>query len=108
MNYYLSKYVGTYRIKTEIDKNTNDFCRDISGQLENNNDIYISCQNNIRIYHYGGSTLEVYIPSKGRARNIINGIEQKYGDDIMFNIVETDAEVFCRFKDKNLTKYLIS
>lgn len=28
MNYYLKKYVGKYRVMTETDQTTNDFCKD--------------------------------------------------------------------------------
>lgn len=78
MNYYLSKYVGKYRVKAEIDQETNDFCRDDKGNLENNLDIYIKCADNIKIFHYGGSTLQVYIPSIGKGRNIVRNIYRDY------------------------------
>ena len=71
MNYYLHKYVGKYRVKAAIDQSTNDFCRDEHGNLENNMDVWIKCANGIKIFHYGGSTLQVYIPSIGRGINII-------------------------------------
>lgn len=78
MNYYLHKYVGTYRVKADIDQSTNDFCRDAHGNLENNMDIWIKCANGIKIFHYGKSTLQVYIPSIGRGRNIIKSIYKDY------------------------------
>lgn len=84
MNYYLHKYVGKYRVKAAIDQNTNDFCRDEHGNLENNMDVWIKCANGIKIFHYGGSTLQVYIPSIGRGRNIIKYI---YRDHINPNNV---------------------
>ena len=95
----MHKYVGTYRVKTEIDQRTNDFCRNDKGELENNQDIYIKCAKGIRIYHYGGSTLLAYIPSKGRGRNIIKNESIK---DLIFNIEETDSEVLFKFKDKHM------
>lgn len=95
----MHKYVGTYRIKAEINQQTNDFCRNDKGELENNQDIYIKCAKGIRIYHYGGSTLLVYIPSKGRGRNIIKNETIK---DLIFDIEETDSEVLFKFKDKNM------
>ena len=93
----MHKYVGTYRVKAEIDQRTNDFCRNDKGELENNQDIYIKCAKGTRIYHYGGSTLLAYIPSKGRGRNIIKNETIK---DLIFNIEETDSEVLFKFKDK--------
>ena len=76
-NYYLSKYVKKYRVKSEIDKSTNDFCRDKHGELNNPNDIYIKCANDIKVFHYGGDVLEVYIPSLGRGHNIIKAIAEE-------------------------------
>ncbi|MFG6378181.1 MAG: hypothetical protein K1W19_07685 [Lachnospiraceae bacterium] len=78
MNYYLQKYVGTYRVKAAIDQSTNDFCRDVHGNLENNMDIWIQCANHIKIFHYGGDTLQIYIPSIGRGRNIVRSIYRDY------------------------------
>lgn len=103
MNYYLSKYVGKYRVKAEIDRSTNDFCRDNNGNLCNDLDIYIKCANRIQIYHFGGNILEVYIPSIGRGHNILNAINES-AKDIIFEIRETDKEVLFKVKDKNLEK----
>lgn len=78
MNYYLSKYLGKYRLKAEIDKSTNDFCRDMNGNLDNPNDIWIQCKNDIRIYHYGKDVLEVYIPHIIKGKNIIKAIYRDF------------------------------
>lgn len=104
MNYYLNKYVGTYRVKAEIDKRTNDFCRDEKGNLENNMDIWIKCTNGIKIFHYGGSTLQVYIPSINKGRNILRNI---YRDFI--NKDNTDISVSTIIRDgKLINKEIIS
>lgn len=88
MNYYLSKYVGKYRLKAEIDYDTNDYPRDKkTNELIDNQDIYIKCANNIRVYHYGGRILEVYIPSIGKGRNIVKKI---YADLINSTNVSVD------------------
>lgn len=42
MDYYLQKYVGTYRVKSEYDLDTNDFARDANGNLETDS-TYIKC-----------------------------------------------------------------
>jgi len=78
MNYYLHKYVGKYRVKADIDQSTNDFCRDVHGNLENNMDIWIKCAHGVKIFHYAGNTLQVYIPSIGRGRNIVKSIYKDY------------------------------
>lgn len=44
MAYYLQKYVGTYRVKSEYDLDTNDFARDANGNLETDS-TYIKCAN---------------------------------------------------------------
>ena len=64
------KFKGKYRLKTAIDKITNDFPRDENGMLEQN-DIYIDCMGGSQITHYGHSTLMAYIPSLGRGHNIL-------------------------------------
>lgn len=78
MNYYLSKYLGKYRLKAEIDKSANDFCRDVNGNLDNPYDIWIQCKNDIRIYHYGKDILEVYIPHIIKGKNIIKTIYRNF------------------------------
>ena len=56
---------------SEIDQRTNDFCRDKNGELNNPNDIYIKCADGIKIFHYGGDVLKVYIPSLQKGHNIV-------------------------------------
>ncbi len=119
MNYYLSKYVDKFRVKSEIDQNTNDFCRDIHGQLCNNSDIYIKCACGVKIFHYGGDMLDVYVPSIGRGHNILLEIARRQGisyedrnylriykelkeSKIVIYIEENDIELIFRIKDKNL------
>ncbi len=121
MNYYLSKYVDIYRVKSEIDLDTNDFCRDVHGQLCNNSDIYIKCANGIKVFHYGGNVLEVYIPSIGRGHNILLALAQEVGincekrdyekiyqeliaSKLILRIEENDVEVLFRINDKNFSK----
>lgn len=123
MNYYLSKYVDKYRVKSEVDQHTNDFCRDIHGQLCNNSDIYIKCNSGVKIFHYGGDLLEVYIPSIGKGHNILIAIaedlnincedrdydriyKELYNSKLILYIEENDIEVLFRIKDKNLSKII--
>ena len=69
---------------------TNTFPREYTG-LYSENDIYIDCYKNVRIYHYGNRTLMAYIPSIGRGHNIIKTIQGELGNDIIYNI-EVDCE----------------
>ena len=87
---------------------TNTFPREYTG-LYSENDIYIDCYKNVRIYHYGNRTLMAYIPSIGRGHNIIKTIQEELGNDIIYNIEETDSEIMFRFNSKymdKLEKYL--
>ena len=50
-----------------------------------------------------------YIPSIGRGHNIIKAIQEELGNDIIYNIEETDSEILFRFNSKHmdeLEKYL--
>lgn len=104
MDYYLSKYIGKYRIKAEIDQNINDFCRDVYGNLENNMDIWIKCADGIKVFHYGRDILQVYIPSIGRGRNIARSI---YRDYINPDNAKTST-VLIKKKDIQCTRETIS
>ena len=68
-------------------------------------DCYISCQNNIKIFHVGGTILQAYIPSLGRGHNIVKTI-QEIDPSIIFNIEETDEEVLFEFKYINSDKII--
>ena len=73
---YLMKYKGKYRVKAHIDHSTNDFPRDIYGNIDTD-DLYIQCAYGNQIYHYGHSTLVAYIPSVGRGHNILKALATK-------------------------------
>lgn len=66
------KCKGKYRLKPNLDKNTNDFPRDSNGSIDSSyDDIYIKCANGSQVYHFGRNVLVAYIPS--------------IGEDIMFS-----------------------
>lgn len=107
-NYLISHYKGKYRIKCEYDKSINMFPRKLDGTYEDI-DCYIECYKSIKIFYYGKSVLEAYIPSKMRGHNLVRTIEQELGKGTIYNIEENDTEVFFKFKAKdmdNLEKYL--
>ena len=106
MSSYLSKYVGQYRVVAEIDQNTNDFCRDVRGNLCNDEDVYIKCKKGIKIFHYGRGVLQVYIPSKQRGNNILKSIEEDGNKELVTNIERTDSEVLFKIKDKHLSNII--
>lgn len=73
MAFLIDKFKGIYRLKTPIDISTNQFPRDLDNTYSDF-DIYIDCSNGIQVSHFGHSTLEAYIPSLGRGRNIVKAI----------------------------------
>ena len=102
-NYLISHYKGKYRIKCEYDKTINQFPRKLDGTYEDI-DCYIDCYNNIKIFYFGKSTLEAYIPSKGRGHNIVKLIEDDLGKEVIYNKEENDSEVLFHFKAKDMSK----
>lgn len=105
---YLMKYKGIYRLRTPIDLQKNTFPREYTG-LFAENDVYIDCINNVKIFHYGKQVLQAYIPSIGRGHNIIKAIKETFQNNIITNIEETDSEILFRFNSKymeDLVPYL--
>lgn len=103
MAFLTDHYKGKYRLLAQYDIKTNQFPRKLNGSFEDI-DMYIACQKNIKIFYYGKSLLEVYISSKQRGRNIIKNIQDELGNDIIFDIEETDSEVLFKFHSKNMDK----
>ena len=83
---------------------TKTFPREYTG-LYSENDIYIDCYKNIRIYHYGNRTLMAYIPSIGRGHNIIKLINE-IESDLIFDIEETSQEILFKFNYKHSDKII--
>lgn len=104
MSYLIKKFKGIYRILCEYDQDTNSFSKKLDGTYEDI-DCYIACQNNIKIFHYGGSVLQAYIPSKKRGKNIIEEIN-KNDISMIFDIEETDTEILFKFKYSNSDKII--
>lgn len=82
---YLMKYKGVYRLKAPYDLHTYHFPRKQDGTLEDN-DVYIDCQKDIKIFNFGHAVLRAYVPSVIRGNNIIKAIYQEIGNDIIFDI----------------------
>lgn len=95
-SYLIDKFKGKYRLKVPYDLTTNDFTRKLNGNLEDV-DVYIDCLNNTKIFYYGSSILQAYIPSLGRGHNIIKTINE-IDTSIIFDIEETDSEILFKFK----------
>ena len=97
-NYLITHYKGVYRLKVQPDQ-YNQFPRKLDGSFEDI-DVYIDCAYQNKIFYYGKNTLQAYIPSIGRGHNIINSINEKYGN-VIFDIEETDVEILFKFKTKD-------
>lgn len=101
MSNYLMKYKSKYRILPEIDKELFDTPRLITGEIDPSyDDLYLSCANNVKVYHYNRDVLTVYIPSLKRGHNYLKEVEAK---GVPYtNYIETDEEVAFNIKAKNL------
>ncbi|WP_099467885.1 hypothetical protein [Konateibacter massiliensis] len=80
----IDNYKQKYKLKTEYDLQLNQFPRGLKGELSDY-DVYIECQNKMRIFSYGHGILQAYIPSLGRGRNILKAIAE---------IVQVDVEKY--------------
>lgn len=93
----MMKYLGQYRLKADATPE-NDFPRIENGTIDPSyDDIYIKCKNESKIFHYGGSMLQAYIPSIKRANRIIKEL-----GSIVIEPNKNDSEVTFLFNAKNL------
>lgn len=92
MGFLIDKYKDKYRLLTEHDQSTNQFPRKLNGTFEDA-DVYIKCKNDIRIYYFGRSILEVYCPSVQRGMGIVRTI---YRDFINKDNTETTFTTMTR------------
>ena len=71
-NYLTTHYKGKYRVRAHYDQSTNDFVRDVDGNLDDSfGDFYLLGKSGIEIKHGTGSELACYIPKLGTGYNII-------------------------------------
>lgn len=101
--YLTDKFKGLYRIKVPYDWKLNSFPRKLNGNFEDT-DCYIDCQHGNKVFHYGRSILQAYIPSLQRGHNIITILKN---DNVsIYNIEETDSEILFRFDFKDSEKVI--
>lgn len=92
-----------YRLEADMDIEKSDFSRLDDGSVDPDYlDIYIACQYDNRIWHYGRSILTAYIPSLQRGHNILKKLQEK--DIPITNLQEGDSEVCFNFHVKYLGK----
>ena len=104
-SYLIDKFKGKYRLKVPINKTTNDFSRKLNGNYEDI-DVYIDCLYGNKVFYYGSSILQAYIPSLIRGHNVIKAINEFQHEGIIFDIEETDSEVLFKFHYKNSDKII--
>lgn len=83
-------------MRAPINPDTNDFNRKLNGIYEDI-DVYIECKHGNKVFYYGNSILEAYIPSLQRGNNIIKAIQQ-INPNIILYTQKGDSEVIFRFK----------
>ena len=103
-SYLIDKFKGIYRLRVPINQDINDFNRKLNGTYEDI-DVYIDCQHGNKIFYYGNSILEAYIPSLQRGHNIIKTLQQ-IDPSIITYLQEGDSEVIFRFKYSNSDKVI--
>lgn len=115
MAYYLSKYKGQYRLRTDVDPATGDFYREKIYNKETkeytygeylHNDIYIYCSYG-RIYHYGGNVLGCWvgdITNQGinKIQKFNNMVKKHKKIIIPDSVISGDKEGSFHFKDCDL------
>ena len=106
-NRYMMKYKGKYRLLTPIDQETNDFPRTPNGDVEEDLEIYITCQHGSKIYAYGTDghkemQLAAYVPSLGRGRNVRKAMDKEKIEYYAYD--ETDEEVRFFFSSNDIEK----
>ena len=99
---YLTKYVGTYRVKAHYDPETNDYPRDSEGHIDPSfEDLYIDCVHGGKIMHYSSKgarvILEGYCPSKTRGKNLVKAL-----GDIILEYKDNDSELWFYFNANNI------
>lgn len=104
-NYLITHYKGTYRVKCPYNQASNTFSRDLKGNYEDI-DCYIDCNKNVKVFYYGRSTLQAYIPSITYGRNIIRIIYSKYINPK--NTTVEDVPVVVNGVKTTRTKYTIN
>lgn len=103
-SYLIYKFKGIYRLKVPYDFKTKDHNRKLNGTLEDI-DVYIDCVNNVKIFYYGSSILQAYIPSLIRGHNVIKAINEM-DSSMIFDIEETDSEILFKFKYADSNKII--
>lgn len=99
---YLLKYVGKYRVLTELTLDTHDFIRDAENNIDTNYDeLYIPCSYDGKIKHtYSDSVLSYFTTKKSTYKKVIGKLDEKH---ISYDVDETDVDYIIFFSDTDLS-----
>ena len=106
MAYLIANYKGVYRMRTPYDLGTSQYPREPDGKLAES-DIYIECDDNIKIFYYGHGILEVYIPSTSKGKNILKSIYRDHINESNTQKSISTFELMLKGKLRNVTKEYI-
>lgn len=111
MSNYLLKYKDKYRILPSIDIETNDFARDVTGNIDDDS-IYIPCAANCCVWYYGLNesrkpVLGAHISSKTRGRNLTRAMKEDGVNFFGYEESDDEAEFYFLASDiEDVMKYL--
>ena len=100
---YLLKYVGTYKVLTELTTDTNDFVRDYDNEIHPEYDeLFIPCANDGVIKHtYSDSVLAYITPKVSMFKKYKELLKQ---NKISYTTDDTAEEYIIYFNDADMTK----
>lgn len=100
---YLLKYVGKYRVLTELTTDTQDFVRDYDGEIHSDYDeLYIPCNYDGKIKHtYSDSILAYFTDRSSTYKRVIKELTNS---NIKFNTDEIGVEFIIYFSDSDMPK----
>lgn len=100
---YLLKYVGKYKVLTELTTDTNDYVRDEEGNIASDYDeLYIPCANDGKIKHTYKDSILAYITDKKQTYKKITS--QLKDNKINFEADDFGDEYIIYFNDSDIVK----
>ena len=91
--YLVKKFKGIYRVKAHYDLETNDFIRDMDGNIDSDfADFYLSGRSGIEIKHGVGSKLACYIPKLQLGNNIL----RSYYSALIGDYKDKSMDIICK------------
>ena len=100
---YLLKYVGKYRVLTELTTDTHDFVRNSRGEINSDYDeLYIECNRNAKIKHsYRENTLGYWTDKI----SIFKSTKKKFDENnVKYSLEDAGDEYIIYFNDSDMSK----